>query len=105
SKLKTAEAGLRDPTKRNITDGQLVLLNAMHCLERDNAWVFGTERSKEGEVEGEGGRTVPGGKRVRREGGDAANERVVVKVEDVYREYREERERNRMLARGRFYLA
>lgn len=102
-RIQNAEAGIRDPDARNITDAQLALLNVMHCLDKDDAWVF-SEKRTDGQVP-EVGAPSGAAKRTKLEGGASAVRcRTVVRKEDVHKDYLSELEKMRVLAKGGFYL-
>lgn len=116
-RVQNAEAGIRDPTARNITDSQLALLNVLHCVGPDDAWVFSTKRVDQ--AESSEGAPVGGAKRTKLTNGKQVSEsvggltksgvspvkvRTVVTLDEIYREYQAELDKNRTLAKGAFYL-
>lgn len=98
-RLQTASVGSSDPTSRSVSDGFLVLLNAMSCVAEDQAWLLSSKRIDDGGSQGTG-------KRMRKEGGagGAPVKRGVVKLEDVRKRYIAEVERVTVLLNGGFFV-
>ncbi|KAH8148666.1 uncharacterized protein LAJ45_07377 [Morchella importuna] len=97
-RIQTASVGSADPGSRSVSDGFLVLLNAMSCVGEEQAWILSTKRVEDGQ--GSSAKRT----RVGNEVSSAAVKRTVVTVEDVRKAYQIEVERVGLLLNGGFFV-
>jgi len=100
-RLQTANIGSADPSSCSVSDGFLVLLNALSCVGGEQAWILSTKRAEGDEITG-GGST----KRAKLANTTTSSPqyRQVVTLEDVRKDYQNEVERIGLLLNGGFFV-
>ncbi|KAI5799179.1 nucleoporin Nup120/160-domain-containing protein [Peziza echinospora] len=108
-RTKTASVGASDSQSKSVTDGFLALLNVLHCVDEDQAWILSSGRT-DGEnigsgAAGQGGGTVAKRTKTARNGlTGAPHKRQVLTLKDITEEYQRETDRQGLLLHGGFFV-